>query len=75
MKGCPRMSDAQKTGAGKKSKAMKTKFATNAEFRKLQSEGVLAKWKQARYRKKISAARKEQHAKGKGGQGGKEPKK
>lgn len=68
------MTDAQKEGAVKKSRTMRTKFATNPEFRKRQSEGVLAKWKQRGYRRKISKARKEQHRKGEGGQGGKEPK-
>lgn len=68
------MSDAQKAGADKKSKTMTEKYKTNPDFRRRQSKGVLGKWREKRYREKISKARKEQHAKGRGGQGGKDPK-
>jgi hypothetical protein len=73
--GCSKMSPAQKAGAKKKSETMTKKFATDPAFRRRHSEGVLGKWKESRYRKKISKARTEQHRKGQGGQGGKEPKK
>jgi hypothetical protein len=72
--GCSKMSPAQKAGAAKKSATMRAKYATNAGFRRRQSEGVLAKWREKGYQRKISKARKEQHRKGQGGQGGKEPK-
>jgi hypothetical protein len=75
MKGCSKITPAQAAGAGKKSKAMTEKFKNDPEFRTAQSKGVVAKWKEARYRRKISEARKEQHAKGKGGRGGEEKKK
>jgi hypothetical protein len=59
------MTPAQKEGAVKKSKTMTEKFAKNTEFQKRHSKGVLRRWRDPAYRKKISEARKQQHAKGK----------
>ena len=58
--------DAEKTPAQKKSEAMK-KLYEDPEFRKRQAQGSLETWKDPEYRKKISKARREQHARGKGG--------
>jgi hypothetical protein len=59
--------------AAKKAAAMK-KHYEDEEFRKRQSQGAAATWKDPAYRAKISKARREQHAKGKGGRGGTEKK-
>lgn len=61
--------DAEKTPSEKKSEAMKKKYE-DPEFRKRQSQGAAETWKDPDYRAKISKARREQHAKGKGGRGG-----
>ena len=61
--------DAEKTPAQKKSEAMK-KHYEDPEFRTRQAQGSLETWKDPEYRKKISKARREQHARGQGGRGG-----
>jgi hypothetical protein len=61
--------DAEKTPAQKRSEAMR-KLYEDPEFRKRQAQGSLETWKDPEYREKISRARREQHARGRGGRGG-----
>lgn len=65
--------EPEKTPAEKKSEAMK-KHYEDPEFRRRQAQGSADTWKKPGYREKISKARKEQHARGKGGRGGGEKK-
>jgi hypothetical protein len=61
---------AKKAEAARQASERTKKLYEDPEFRKKQSQGAANTWKDPEYRAKISKARKEQHAKGKGGRGG-----